>query len=66
MRHGAFLWGYEQDKLLKATKDSNKTSIEIIHGLMAQTIKDRLFNHVSPAVIASKCAEEESSREEKP
>lgn len=33
-----------EDKLLKATKDSCKTTIEIIHGLMAQTIKDRLFN----------------------
>lgn len=35
-----------EDKLLKATKDSSKTTIEIIHGLMAQMIKDRLFNHV--------------------
>lgn len=33
-----------EDKLLKATKDSCKTTIEIIHGLMAQMIKDRLFN----------------------
>ncbi|KAG8265973.1 COP9 signalosome complex subunit 5 [Homalodisca vitripennis] len=30
-----------EDKLLKATKDSCKTTIEIIHGLMAQMIKDR-------------------------
>ncbi|KAE8743242.1 hypothetical protein FOCC_FOCC011177 [Frankliniella occidentalis] len=37
-----------EDKLMKVTKDSNKTTIEIIHGLMAQTIKDRLFNHVAP------------------
>ncbi|KAK3918426.1 COP9 signalosome complex subunit 5 [Frankliniella fusca] len=37
-----------EDKLMKVTKDSNKTTIEIIHGLMAQTIKDRLFNHVTP------------------
>lgn len=37
-----------EDKLLKATKDSCKTTIEIIHGLMAQMIKDRLFNSVSP------------------
>lgn len=35
-----------EDKLLKATKDSCKTTIEIIHGLMAQMIKDRLFNHI--------------------
>lgn len=37
-----------EDKLLKATKDSCKTTIEIIHGLMAQMIKDRLFNSVTP------------------
>lgn len=36
-----------EDKLSKATKDSNKTTIEILHGLMAQTIKDKLFNNVS-------------------
>jgi COP9 signalosome complex subunit 5 len=36
-----------EDKLLKATKDSCKTTIEIIHGLMAQMIKDRLFNSTS-------------------
>ncbi|EEB10074.1 COP9 signalosome complex subunit, putative [Pediculus humanus corporis] len=35
-----------EDKLMKATKDSCKTTIEIIHGLMAQMIKDRLFNHI--------------------
>lgn len=35
-----------EDKLLKATKDSCKTTIEIIHGLMAQMIKDRLFNRI--------------------
>lgn len=33
-----------EDKLLQATKDSNKTTIEVLHGLMAQTIKDKLFN----------------------
>lgn len=32
---------------MKATKDSCKTTIEVIHGLMAQMIKDRLFNSVS-------------------
>lgn len=37
-----------EDKLLKATKDSCKTTVEIIHGMMAQMIKDRLFNSVSP------------------
>lgn len=34
------------EKLIKATRDSCKTTIEVIHGLMAQIIKDRLFNHV--------------------
>ena len=34
------------EKLVKATKDSSKTTIEVIHGLMAQVIKDRLFNQV--------------------
>ncbi|GJQ75628.1 putative Cop9 signalosome complex subunit [Trypoxylus dichotomus] len=37
-----------EDKLMKATKDSCKTTIEIIHGLMAQMIKDRLFNDFHP------------------
>lgn len=40
-----------EDKLMKATKDSCKTTIEIIHGLMAQMIKDRLFNGTSPHAI---------------
>ncbi|XP_071455581.1 COP9 signalosome complex subunit 5 [Hetaerina americana] len=44
-----------EDKLAKATRDSCKTTIEIIHGLMAQMVKDRLFNHagrgVNPAAI---------------
>lgn len=35
-----------EDKLGKATKDACKTTIEVIHGLMAQMIKDRLFNSV--------------------
>lgn len=36
-----------EDKLSKATKDSNKTTIEVLHGLVAQTIKDKLFNSIS-------------------
>ncbi|XP_022917994.1 COP9 signalosome complex subunit 5 [Onthophagus taurus] len=40
-----------EDKLMKATKDSCKTTIEIIHGLMAQMIKDRLFNGISPKPV---------------
>ncbi|KAI1287605.1 COP9 signalosome complex subunit 5 [Halotydeus destructor] len=37
-----------EDKLSKATKDSCKTTIEAIHGLMSQILKDTLFNKVSP------------------
>jgi COP9 signalosome complex subunit 5 len=36
-----------EDKLSKATKDSCKTTIEVIHGLMTQIIKNRLFNQAS-------------------
>ncbi|KAG1705078.1 COP9 signalosome complex subunit 5 [Nymphon striatum] len=36
-----------EDKLLKATKDCCKTTIEAIHGLMSQMIKDKLFNQVN-------------------
>lgn len=38
------------EKLIKATRDSCKTTIEVIHGLMAQIIKDRLFNQVGSNV----------------
>ncbi|XP_022207829.1 COP9 signalosome complex subunit 5 [Nilaparvata lugens] len=41
-----------EDKLLKASKDSCKTTIEIIHGLMAQMVKDRLFNHINKTAKA--------------
>lgn len=34
------------DKLSKATRDCSRTSIELIHGLMAQIAKDKLFNKV--------------------
>ncbi|GAB6026642.1 proteasome regulatory particle subunit RPN11 [Chamberlinius hualienensis] len=50
---GGFILGIDphekkmEDKLLKATKDSCKTTIEVIHGLMSQVIKDKLFNHVN-------------------
>jgi len=36
----------DDGKLAKATKDSCKTGIEAIHGLMSQTIKDSLFNKI--------------------
>lgn len=35
-----------EDKLTKATRDCSRASIELIHGLMAQFIKDKLFNTV--------------------
>lgn len=35
-----------EDRLLKATKDCCKTTVEAIHGLMSQVLKDRLFNQV--------------------
>lgn len=50
---GGFMLGIDphekktEDKLAKATKDSCKTTIEVIHGLMSQVIKDRLFNQIN-------------------
>ena len=35
-----------EDKLTKASRDSCKTTIEAIHGLMSQMIKDNLFNRL--------------------
>ncbi|UYV71640.1 COPS5 [Cordylochernes scorpioides] len=35
------------DRLAKASRDSSKTTVEVLHGLMAQVIKDRLFNQVN-------------------
>nr|CAG4644833.1 EOG090X078Z [Leptodora kindtii] len=37
-----------EDRLAKAARDATKTSIEALHGLLAQVIKDRLFNQVRP------------------
>lgn len=36
-----------EDKLSKATKDCCKTTIESIHGLISQIVKDDLFNKVT-------------------
>ncbi len=33
-----------QDKLSKAIKDSSKLTCEVLHGLMAQMLKNALFN----------------------
>lgn len=52
---GSFMLGLEthdrksEDKLAKATRDSCKTTIEAIHGLMSQVIKDKLFNQINVA-----------------
>lgn len=35
-----------EDKLTKATRDCSRASIELIHGLMAQVAKDKLFNSI--------------------
>ncbi len=35
-----------EDKLTKATRDCCRTSIELIHGLMTQIAKDKLFNSI--------------------
>ncbi|XP_041357618.1 COP9 signalosome complex subunit 5-like [Gigantopelta aegis] len=49
---GGFMLGMDshdkksEDKLAKATTDGCKTTIESLHGLMSQVIKDRLFNQV--------------------
>nr|CAG4648681.1 EOG090X078Z [Polyphemus pediculus] len=37
-----------EDRLAKAARDATKTSIEALHGLLAQVIKDRLFNQIRP------------------
>ncbi|KXJ28941.1 COP9 signalosome complex subunit 5 [Exaiptasia diaphana] len=36
----------DEGKLAKTTKDSSKTAIEAVNGLMSQVIKNRLFNQV--------------------
>lgn len=45
-----------EDKLSKATRDCGRAAIELIHGLMSQVAKDRLFNRIKankqPAEIA--------------
>ena len=50
---GGFLVGVDgsekrsEDKLTKANRDSCKTTIEAIQGLMSQVVKDTLFNKVT-------------------
>ncbi|XP_065843322.1 COP9 signalosome complex subunit 5-like [Oscarella lobularis] len=43
----------EETKLARATRDSSKLTIEAIHGLMSQVIKDRLFNQLPSCRIHS-------------
>jgi len=40
-----------EDKLTKATKDGCKTTMEVLHGLMSQVIKDKLFNQVGSKAL---------------
>lgn len=47
------------DRLNKATKDSCKITTEVLHGLMTQIIKDRLFNH-KPGITCSPSASNKS------
>jgi COP9 signalosome complex subunit 5 len=42
-----------EDRLTKATRDSCKNTMESIHGLMSQVIKDRLFNQVGTLAKSS-------------
>ncbi|MCL4123686.1 UNVERIFIED_CONTAM: hypothetical protein GTU68_007149 [Idotea baltica] len=46
-----------EDKLSRVTRDASKTTIEAVNGLMAQVIKDKLFNQIP----LSKMATEEGS-----
>merc|ERR1719351_261806 len=47
---GAYVLGHDstdrkaEDKLSKATKDSCKITTEVLHGIMTQVVKDKLFN----------------------
>nr|SVE83691.1 EOG090X078Z [Daphnia pulex] len=41
-----------EDRLAKAARDATKTSIEALHGLLAQVIKDRLFNQLIDTMLA--------------
>lgn len=53
MRGGGYMMGMDpsekrsEDKLSKSTRDCCKTTIESIHGLIAQILKDDLFNKVN-------------------
>ncbi|KAL5488888.1 hypothetical protein EMCRGX_G017902 [Ephydatia muelleri] len=40
--------GKGEGRLTKAVQDCSKTTIEVLHGLMGQVLKDRLFNSQAP------------------
>jgi COP9 signalosome complex subunit 5 len=42
----------EESQLAKISRDSSKITVEQLHGLMSQVIKDTLFNSVTPATTA--------------
>ncbi|XP_046860486.1 COP9 signalosome complex subunit 5-like [Xenia sp. Carnegie-2017] len=52
--HGGDSEKREEGKLSKASKDSSKTTIESIHGLMSQVIKNTLFNQVKSTKLTAK------------
>ena len=43
-----------EDKLSKATKDSCKITTEVLHGIMTQVVKDKLFNCIQKWIKFSK------------
>jgi COP9 signalosome complex subunit 5 len=43
----------EESQLAKITRDSSKITVEQVHGLMSQVIKDILFNSVTPTHSAT-------------
>ena len=42
----------------KATKDSCKITAEVLHGIMTQVVKNRLFNQGRPTAISAVTAEQ--------
>lgn len=48
----------EESQLAKITKDSSKTTVEQVHGLMSQVIKDILFNSVRPSTSVDRSGPE--------
>ncbi|KAK9097390.1 hypothetical protein Sjap_022887 [Stephania japonica] len=53
----------EDSQLAKITRDSSKITVEQVHGLMSQVIKDILFNSVHPANRNRAIVDEQSSPE---